>query len=326
MTGRRGQAPPRRDGAAQRPARPRPDPLGGGRARRRRRGQGRVRPQAAPDARSTTCPACAASCASARRSPSSRWSSARCREAQAAVRGRRACSASRPAPRSPARCCAAASRGAGGEAAPPRCSLAPALFALRGGELAAYHGVEHKAIAAYEPDAEDARRRRQGARPLRLAPRGAAARRQPGRHAAAAARARAAGRRWPAARVALASTAAAVEVFAWCERNADTPLARALRRPGLRAPARCSARASPTSASSRSAAPRWPRSCASRTARTRVQTLVRSQAPAHTGPMRVERPAWTSTLSTRSIVDATTKAVAAVPPGSSWDHDRGRHR
>src|SRR4051812_2935730 len=29
-------------------------------------------------------------------------------------------------------------------------SVAPALLALRGGDLAAYHGVEHKAIAAYE--------------------------------------------------------------------------------------------------------------------------------------------------------------------------------
>ena len=33
----------------------------------------------------------------------------------------------------------------------------PALFALRGGELAAYHGVEHKAIGAYEDGDEDAR-------------------------------------------------------------------------------------------------------------------------------------------------------------------------
>ena len=33
--------------------------------------------------------------------------------------------------------------------------------------------------------------------------------------------------------VALASSAAAVEVFAWCERNAETPLARALKRPGF---------------------------------------------------------------------------------------------
>jgi hypothetical protein len=35
-------------------------------------------------------------------------------------------------------------------------SLLPALLALRGGDLAAYHGVEHKAIAAYE-QGEDAR-------------------------------------------------------------------------------------------------------------------------------------------------------------------------
>jgi uncharacterized protein YqhQ len=33
--------------------------------------------------------------------------------------------------------------------------------------------------------------------------------------------------------VALASTAAAVEVFAWCERNSDTRAARAMRRPGF---------------------------------------------------------------------------------------------
>ena len=33
--------------------------------------------------------------------------------------------------------------------------------------------------------------------------------------------------------VALASTAAAVEVFAWCERNSETRAARALRRPGF---------------------------------------------------------------------------------------------
>ena len=35
-------------------------------------------------------------------------------------------------------------------------SFMPALFALRGGELAAYHGVEHKAIGAYEADDDDA--------------------------------------------------------------------------------------------------------------------------------------------------------------------------
>src|SRR5689334_20383045 len=47
-------------------------------------------------------------------------------------------------------------RGAGGEAAAALISLAPAVFALRGGELAQYHGVEHKAIAAYEAPDEDA--------------------------------------------------------------------------------------------------------------------------------------------------------------------------
>ena len=44
-------------------------------------------------------------------------------------------------------------RGVGGESAAALVSLAPAVCALRGGELAQYHGVEHKAIAAYEsPD------------------------------------------------------------------------------------------------------------------------------------------------------------------------------
>ena len=90
----------------------------------------------------------------------------------------------------------------GGEAARPRSRCAPSLIALRGGELAAYHGVEHKAIGAYEQDADDAARRDQGARPLRLAPDGPAAGRQPRRHRAAAPRRRApvaaGGRRRPA--------------------------------------------------------------------------------------------------------------------------------
>jgi hypothetical protein len=47
-------------------------------------------------------------------------------------------------------------RGVTGDAASALLSVAPALFALRGGELAAYHGVEHKAIAAYEADDADA--------------------------------------------------------------------------------------------------------------------------------------------------------------------------
>jgi len=123
-------------------------------------------------------------------------------------------------------------RGVSGEAAAAMVSLAPAVLALRGGELAAYHGVEHKAIAAYEsdaPDAADAAKEhdRCGSHlvtPL-LASNLAGALlvkrvlEKPGPLAGAG--------------VAVASTAAAVEVFAWCERNPASPLTRALRRPGF---------------------------------------------------------------------------------------------
>jgi uncharacterized protein YqhQ len=123
-------------------------------------------------------------------------------------------------------------RGSSGEAAAAMLSLAPAVLALRGGELAAYHGVEHKAIAAYEsdtPDAADAAKEhdRCGSHlvtPL-LASNLAGALlvksvlERPGPVAGAG--------------VAVVSTAAAVEVFAWCERHAASPLARALRRPGF---------------------------------------------------------------------------------------------
>jgi uncharacterized protein YqhQ len=123
-------------------------------------------------------------------------------------------------------------RGVGGESIAALVSIAPALFALRGGELAQYHGVEHKAIAAYEQDADDARdtskeHERCGSHlvaPL-LASNLAGTvllRRtleKPGPMAGGA--------------VAIASTAVAVEVFAWCERNSETRLAQALRKPGF---------------------------------------------------------------------------------------------
>jgi len=124
-------------------------------------------------------------------------------------------------------------RGAGGETAAALISLAPAVFALRGGELAQYHGVEHKAIAAYEApedtDASETNKEHDRCGSHLVAPMLASnvagtllLRRvveRPGAMAGGA--------------VALASTAAAVEVFAWCERNADTRAARALRRPGF---------------------------------------------------------------------------------------------
>ena len=128
-------------------------------------------------------------------------------------------------------------RGFGGESIAALASVAPALFALRGGELAEYHGVEHKAIAAYEQDKEDAgdaSKEHERCGSHLVAP--LLASNLAGTAAAAAARSSKPG---PVAggAVALASTAVAVEVFAWCERNAETKLAQALRRPGLRDPA-----------------------------------------------------------------------------------------
>ena len=123
-------------------------------------------------------------------------------------------------------------RGFGGEAAAGVVGILPAFFALRGGELAAYHGVEHKAIAAYEQDADDARdpaKEHERCGSHLVAPMLASnvagtllVRRlveEPGPMAGGA--------------VALASTAAAVEVFAWCERHSESALARAIRTPGF---------------------------------------------------------------------------------------------
>jgi uncharacterized protein YqhQ len=122
-------------------------------------------------------------------------------------------------------------RGTGGELAAAAISLVPSLIALRGGDLAAYHGVEHKAIGAYESDAEDARdatkeHDRCGSHlmaPL-LASNLAGAvilhrvvERPNQLHNGA---------------VALASVGLAVEVFAWSERHSGSRLAHALRRPG----------------------------------------------------------------------------------------------
>ena len=123
-------------------------------------------------------------------------------------------------------------RGAGGEAASAVISLAPAIFALRGGELAQYHGVEHKAIAAYEQGAEDAadadkEHERCGSHlvtPMLVS-----------NVAGTVLLKRVVERPGPLAgtAVALASTAIAVEVFGWCERHSDSAMARAIRRPGF---------------------------------------------------------------------------------------------
>jgi uncharacterized protein YqhQ len=108
-------------------------------------------------------------------------------------------------------------------------SLAPALMALRSGDLAAYHGVEHKSIAAYEADGDAAEAGKEHDRcgshlvvpMLTAAALGNVAMRR-------------AGLRGPAAEavVGLGSAAVAVEVFSWSERHPDSRLAGLLRRPG----------------------------------------------------------------------------------------------
>lgn len=108
-------------------------------------------------------------------------------------------------------------------------SMLPAVLALRGGDLASYHGVEHKAIAGYEQDEDAAAAEKEHYRcgsnlvapMLASAAVGNVAVRRAGLHGPAAEGA-----------VALGSVAIAVEVFAWSERHPDSRVSRLLRRPG----------------------------------------------------------------------------------------------
>jgi len=108
-------------------------------------------------------------------------------------------------------------------------SLVPALLALRSGDLAAYHGVEHKAIGAYEGDADASAATKEHERcgSNLVAPLLSTA-------AIGNVLARRAGLQGPAVDVAvgLGSTAFAFEVFGWSERHPDSTVTRLLRRPG----------------------------------------------------------------------------------------------
>jgi uncharacterized protein YqhQ len=106
-------------------------------------------------------------------------------------------------------------------------SVAPAAFALRGGELAAYHGAEHVSIGSYEHgEARPKEHERCGSHllgPMLLTT------------AAGNLLADQAPRRLrPAAKLAgaVGSLAASVEIFNWMTRNAEHPMARALAKPG----------------------------------------------------------------------------------------------
>jgi uncharacterized protein YqhQ len=122
-----------------------------------------------------------------------------------------------------------AARTAGREAAVAMLSVAPALLALRRGDLAAWHGVEHKSIAAYEQDgdAQDASKEHDRCGSHLVAP-------MLSTTVAGTVAARRAGLSGPAVdgAIALGSMAVAVELFGWSERHSGSALARAFRRPG----------------------------------------------------------------------------------------------
>jgi uncharacterized protein YqhQ len=109
--------------------------------------------------------------------------------------------------------------------------IAPAALALKDSQLAAYHGVEHKAIAAYEQgtDASEAAKEHDRCGSNLVAPMMLST--LAGNivvRTLLRARGPLAG-----ASVALGSVALSVELFAWSERHPDTSLAKAFHRPGF---------------------------------------------------------------------------------------------
>jgi uncharacterized protein YqhQ len=106
-------------------------------------------------------------------------------------------------------------------------SVAPAAFALRGGELAAYHGAEHKSIGTYEHGEDRPKEHERcgshlvGPMLIATAAGNLAAERAPARFRGAA-----------RAAAALGAVAASVETFGWMTRHPAHPVARALARPG----------------------------------------------------------------------------------------------
>jgi uncharacterized protein YqhQ len=106
-------------------------------------------------------------------------------------------------------------------------SLAPAALALRGGDLASYHGAEHVSIGSYEHGTERPKEHERcgshlvGPMLLTSAVGNLVADRAPRRF------------RSPArAAAALGSIAASTEIFAWMTRNPGHPVSRALAKPG----------------------------------------------------------------------------------------------
>jgi uncharacterized protein YqhQ len=106
-------------------------------------------------------------------------------------------------------------------------SVAPAAFALRGGDLAAYHGAEHVSIGSYEHgEARPKEHERCGSHLLGPMLLTTAAGNLLAEQAPPRLR--------PAAKLAslVGSLAASVEIFNWMTHNHEHPLARALAKPG----------------------------------------------------------------------------------------------
>jgi len=106
-------------------------------------------------------------------------------------------------------------------------SFAPAALALRGGELAEYHGAEHISIGRYEHDEDRPKEHERcgshlvGPMLVTTAVGNVIAERAPAEYRQAARIAAAVG-----------AMAASVELFGWMTRNPRHPLARALAKPG----------------------------------------------------------------------------------------------
>ena len=107
-------------------------------------------------------------------------------------------------------------------------SVMPTVVALRSGDLAAYHGAEHKAIGEYEHDGAEQPKEHDRCGSHLMAPLLVS------NAAGVALLKKAVDKPSPLAgsAVALASLGVAVEVFGWSERHADTATARALKVPG----------------------------------------------------------------------------------------------
>ena len=106
-------------------------------------------------------------------------------------------------------------------------SVAPAVMALRSGELAAYHGAEHISIGSYEHGKRATREHERcgghlvGPLIVTSAVGNVLAGLAPERH-----------RRRAQAAAQLGSVAAATELFGWMSRHPENPLAQALSKPG----------------------------------------------------------------------------------------------